>query len=222
MRLDTGIIKPTLLIYSEETKEAEKTDTCKEEENIDSVKEAEKKEAEEARGRKSEASGSSNHLHRQHCQEELQLGETNLLVRGPETELGRPSSLTPWSDGTAASPPTSSLGWGRGWPGAIQGAGGTGGLQEICIVRGGINIDSLYSQGISKRAADDSGTIGIFVPLASTKTTCGVALTSSLSNHSRNSSIILEAQQGLDTPTTTSHGITHHHENIPTKKISFT
>ena len=193
MRLDTGIIKPTLLIYSEETKEAEKTDTCKEEENIDSVKEAEK-EAEEARGRKSEASGSSNHLHRQHCQEELKLGETNLLVRGPETELGRPSSLTPWSDGTAASPPTSSLGWGRGWPGAIQGAGGTGGLQEICIVRGGINIDSLYSQGISKRAADDSGTIGIFVPLASTKTTSRVALASSLSNHSRNSSIILEAQ----------------------------
>ena len=42
------------MIYSEKTEEAEKMNTCEEEKNTGSVKEAEKKEANEARGRKTE------------------------------------------------------------------------------------------------------------------------------------------------------------------------
>ena len=207
------------MIYKEKSKEAEKENTCEEENDTVRVKEAKKKEEDEASGRKNEETGRIDHLHRQRCQEDQEQEETNLLVRGPEAELGRPSSLTPRSDGTAASPPTSSLGWGRGWPGAIQGAGGTGGLQEISIARGDNIITSLYSQGICKRAAEDSGTT---LPPFSTKTTCGVALNSSLSNESRLGPISWNTGQGLDTPSTSSQGITHHPQNTPTKKFSFT
>ena len=201
--------KSEIITYLERNTEAKRINTVEEKK---AAKEATKKKEDEAKGRKQEESGKYHHLH-QKCQEDKELGEPYLLVREPDTELGQPrTSLDPWS-GTAASPPKSSLSCDRGCPVTTWGAGGTGGLQDIGAARGEHNIASLYCNGMCKRAADVSG---ISVPRDGSKTTCGVALVSFLTNQKQTSLVISDLSKGLDTPTTTSLGNIEHQENIPT------
>ena len=98
-----------------------------------------------------------------------------------------------------------------------QEAGGTGGLQEILFqVRGEYSYSNiLHAQGDCKRAADNSG---ISVPRAVVKTTGEVVTSDFLTNQSKTSTVICEAQQGLATPSATSQGISNHHHNTPSKK----
>ena len=156
--------------------------------------------------------------------EDTSLEETHLEVVEPEVEQDERSSSsssppTGWSQTTLGSPSSSSSsGLGGDCYVVAQEAGGTGGLQEISFqVRGENSITNiLHVQGDCKRASDHSG---IYVPRGSVKTTSGVVTSGSLTNHSKEFSIICEAQQGLATPSATSQGIQDHQQNIPSKKI---
>lgn len=206
--------------FKEKIKETQEINPSKDLKNYE--EERRKKTEKDVQGRKNKTKEDPKAV-LQICQEDTKQ-EAYLRVLKLGTQPGRlPSSLCPWPDGMTGTPASStSGGWDRECLGTARGAGDTGCLQGgFSTLRGWKeDINSLRRIELSKHAAAHSGAMGLGLPPAHTKTTGAVESAHNLTNHGGRFSIILEAQQGLATPSATSQGTTGPSQNIPRRKSS--